>query len=112
MKPATAWAVMLLIVASLTLCELVVCPQAAAADTSCCHKSQSHSGHCPPKSAQDCPYSILERGKTSSTIATAPPAAVVQPDQLVTAENLACAPYESYPADSAKLFLSNRVLRI
>jgi hypothetical protein len=112
-----ASAMALILIGIVALCPALLCPLVAASQTSsdsCCHKSQTHSAPCPPKTVPDCPYSILEKSKTNpaathakwveAVVRTEPPAAlplagltVLTPCRLI---------------DSSSLFLRNRVLLI
>src|SRR5579862_8977417 len=63
MKRALASAMALVVLSVIALCPFVICPQT---DTdSCCHKPRTHSEPCSSKAVLDCPYSILEKSKTS-----------------------------------------------
>lgn len=96
----------------LAICPSMACPLTAGPQAGgCCHKS--HQGHhsC-PSPALDCPYLILERGKTAVTVSTAlaapqPVLPYVQPADSATATTTT-----SRVPDSADLFLRIRVLLI
>jgi hypothetical protein len=104
----------LLLLSAVAFCSLIACPLAAAANDSCCHKPQSHSGPpCHSKAVQHCPYLVLENGKTTP-IATYAVSVHIQP--VTPAFNLR----DTHPIvrtefrlpDSEGLFLRNRVLLI
>lgn len=62
--------VVTMLVGLLAVCPLTACAMApeVAAQHDCGHKSpQPQPRRCPLPSVQDCPYFILERGKTSQT---------------------------------------------
>ena len=69
MRASVASAMVLVLVSVIALCPAVACPLAAshAQSDSCCHKHQTPSAPCHAKSVPDCPYSILQKSKTSPT---------------------------------------------
>jgi hypothetical protein len=105
MRKAIASAMVLLLLSVVPLCALIACPVTVS---SCCHKQ-------PAKTLPDCPYSILQKGKTNPTaihaqwvgaIAQANRGAILPPPAGQTIE----APARLI--DTAGLFLRNRVLLI
>jgi hypothetical protein len=103
MRSAVASAVILVLLSAVALCPLIACSQAAP---SCCHK--------PAKTVPDCPYSILEKSKTTSTATHAK-----WVGSIVRTEHGATLPVASFTihaasrlVDAAGLFLRNRVLLI
>ena len=103
---SVALAMSAFLVSAIALCALIVCP--ASADThSCCHQN-------PPKSAPDCPYTILEKSKANPSLSQ-----VFWTGFTVNAGYTAPQLVFSHPVttecrlvDSAGLFLRNRVLLI
>ncbi len=51
----------------LTVCPLMAC--GFMLDSRCCHDSQSLPLSCPKATLQDCPYTLLEKGKTATAMA-------------------------------------------
>jgi len=114
MRTAAAFTMVLVLLGAVTFCSLIACPLAAAASDSCCHKPQSSSGPpCHSKTLQDCPYLLLENGKTAP-IATYAVTAHTQPvtPELTLQDGHSIVPAGFRLTDSAGLFLRNRVLLI
>ena len=103
MKAAATSAMILVLLSVIALCPVLVCPPSG----SCCHKPQT-------KTVPDCPYSILQKSKTSPTATHAKWAGT--PVRSVTSATLPVAAFAvSVPsrlADASGLFLRNRVLLI
>ena len=71
MRTILAWAMTLVLVSVIALCPAIACPLVAGGEThfgSCCHHPQSQHGPCPPKTAPACPYSILQKSKSTSQL--------------------------------------------
>jgi len=113
MRAAAAFTMVLALLGAVTFCSLIACPLAAAASDSCCHKPQSPSGPCHSKAVEDCPYLVLENGKTTP-IATYAVAAPIQPvtPELTLPDGRSIVHAEFRITDSAGLFLRNCVLLI
>jgi hypothetical protein len=54
----------LVLLSILTVCPLMAC--GPTLDSSCCHPSPAS---CPKTTLQECPYSLLEKGKTATAMA-------------------------------------------
>jgi hypothetical protein len=114
MRTAAAFTMVLVLLGAVTFCSLIACPLAAAANDSCCHKPQSSSGPpCHSKAVQDCPYLVLENGKTTP-IVTYAVAAHIQPvtPEFALQDSHSIVRAEFRLTDSAGLFLRNCVLLI
>jgi len=116
-KNAAAVALSVVLIAVIALCPSVICPLAAGQTDSgsCCHPHQQHSqpAPCPLKSLPNCPYTILEKSKTTPVVdlgnGIAPlPAALAPPLQTVSFLRID----RVYLADCSGAFLRNRVLLI
>jgi hypothetical protein len=117
MKTVVASAMSLFLASVAALCSSVACPLTTASHAhsgSCCHKPEPHPGPCPTKTVPDCPYTILEKSKTSPSVTHAQWAVSV-----VRAGHSAVLPIAapearvpSRTADAGGLFLRNRVLLI
>ena len=112
MRTAVSLTLAFVLVTFLAICPSMACPlNAGQRAGGCCHKSQQGHNSC-PRPVVDCPYLILERGKTALTVPTAvaPPKSVlpyIEPADLPTV----IAATSRVP-DSAGLFLRIRVLLI
>ena len=112
MRAAISFILALLLFTFLAVCASMACPLNVGPQAGgCCHKS--HQGHnsC-PSPVFDCPYVILEKGKT----ALAEPTAVAPPPSVIPCVQPADSPSViaaiSRVPDSADLFLRIRVLLI
>ena len=106
MKGMAASLIAVVLLGLLVLCPL---PLNALTDHSCCHKTQSHP-HCPLPTVQDCPYFILEKGKTAANLAAIAPV-------FIQTASISSTPYSTVSTgerlpDSADLYLQVRVLLI
>jgi len=104
------------LVAVVLLSLIAVCPLPACAMAlthhGCCHKSQTQP-RCPMPTLQDCPYFILEKGKTAPTVASFAPVLCRQiTSDFCTPDFLSTIRTEARLPDSAGLYLRVRVLLI
>ena len=115
MRTAVAIVATLLVLSVITACPLLACPlnaDYAAAGKSCCHKSHSAPKPCEP-TARNCPYDMLERGKTTPVLAHILSVALISTATVVPAPDRdSTAPAFSALSESLPLFLRIRVLRI
>jgi hypothetical protein len=116
MRAIVASIVVTVLVGLLAVCPLMACAMAPeiAAHHGCCRKSpQPQPTRCPLPSVQDCPYFILEKGKTSQTTAQVSVVAC-QPITAIfrVADQFFAARTETRLPDSAGLYLRVRVLLI
>lgn len=112
MRTAVSITLAFVLITFLAICPSMACPLNAGPQAGgCCHKS--HQGHnsC-PSPVLDCPYLILEKGKTAVAISTAlaPPQSVLQHFQPTDFSTLIAATFRV--PDAADLFLRIRVLLI
>jgi len=106
----------LMLLTMLAISKIMACPITAGSDgggESCCRKSQHPPTSCPRTTVRDCPYFILENGKTPNT---APPIVTftfhpTSTDNAVS-PNVSILPVESRLPNSADLFLRICVLRV
>jgi len=56
----------LVLLSILTVCPLMAC--GPALDSDCCHRSQPSPTSCPKTTLQECPYSLLDKGKTATAM--------------------------------------------
>src|SRR5258708_13732379 len=63
---AVARVLALVLLRILTACPLMAC--GPALDSDCCHRSQPSPTSCPKTTLQECPYSLLEKGKTATAM--------------------------------------------
>jgi len=92
------------------MCPLPACAMAQA--HACCHKSQTQP-HCPMPTVQDCPYFILEKGKTTPSVASLTPAlAQVMASDFHVPDPFFTVRTETRLPDSAGLYLRVRALLI
>jgi hypothetical protein len=117
MRAVVASAMVLVLVSVIALCPAVACPLMAASQApsgSCCHKPQTHPDPCPAKSVPDCPYSILQKSKTSPTATQAKwVGSIARMDHSVTLPvTVLTVTASSRLVDVSGLFLRNRVLLI
>jgi hypothetical protein len=111
MKGMVASLVAIVLLSLVAICPLPACAMALA-QHGCCHKSQAQP-HCPMPTLQDCPYFILEKGKTAPTIANFVPVLCRQPASDLWAPNsFSTIRTEARLPDSAGLYLRVRVLLI
>src|SRR5258708_20297261 len=66
MRFAVAAVMALVLLSILTVCPLMAC--GPVLDSDCCHRSQPSPTSCPKTTLQECPYSLLEKGKTATAI--------------------------------------------
>ena len=116
MRAIVASLVVTVLALILAVCPFTACAMApeVVAHHGCCHKSpQPQPARCPLPSIQDCPYFILEKGKTSQTTAQVWVVAC-QPITpiLRIADPFFTARTETRLPDSAGLYLRLRVLLI
>lgn len=102
-------AVSLAVIVLLGLLILCPLPMNALTDHSCCHKTQ-HQPRCPLPTVQDCPYFILEKGKTALDAAASVP--VFVQTATVTSEPFSTVYPEGRFLDSADRYLQVHVLLI
>jgi len=106
----------MVLVGLLAVCPLMACAMAPeiAPHHGCCHKSpQPQPARCPLPSIQDCPYFILEKGKTSQTTAQVAVTACRSITPILrVADHFFAALTETTLPDSAGLYLRLRVLLI
>jgi hypothetical protein len=102
MRLALAFVMTLTLVSVITLCPFIACPLQAG---SCCHHPQSQ--------VTPCPYSIIEKGKTSSA-AVYPVAVHFLPGNpaLYTAGHFSAVQPQCRLLNTSGIFLRNRVLLI
>jgi hypothetical protein len=72
----------LVLLGILTVCPLMAC--GLMLDNRCCHDSQSPPTSCPKTTLQECPYSLLEKGKTATAMAHVLSAALEQVSHAVS----------------------------
>jgi hypothetical protein len=103
--------VAIVLLSLLAICPLPACAMALA-QHGCCHKSQAQP-HCSMPTLQDCPYFILEKGKTAPTVASYAPALCRQTgSDLHAPDSFSAIRTEARLPDSAGLYLRVRVLLI
>jgi len=116
MKTAVAFMMALMLLSIVAVCPLMACPITAGSDgggESCCRKSQHPPTSCPRTTVRDCPYFILENGKTPNT-ASPIFTFIFHPTTTDTAVslNVSILPAESRLPNSAGLFLRIREMRV
>jgi len=110
MRAATAALTAVILLGLLALCPLPICAMPTA--HACCHKSQTPQ-HCPLPTIQDCPYFILEKGKTAPTVEAAVPVACPQNvADLRVSDCFSTIRTEIRLVDATGLYLRMRVLLI
>ena len=94
----------------LTVCPLMAC--GPALDSDCCHRSQP-SPTCPKTTLQECPYSLLEKGKTAAAVTQVLSVALdpVSPDVSVSDDYSFIQTTNRVPSSNG-LYLRIRVLLI
>ena len=115
-KTAVAFMMALMLLTIVAICPLMACPITAGSDgggESCCRKSQHPPISCPRTTVRDCPYFVLENGKTPNT-ASPIFTFIFHPTSTDSAvsPHLSIPPAESRLPNSAGLFLRIRVLRV
>ena len=116
MRTAVAVMMALMLLSIVAVCPLMACPITAGSSgggESCCHKSQHPPTSCPRTTVRDCPYFVLENGKTPKP-ALPIFAFVFLPasTDIAVSSHLSILPAESRLPNSAGLFLRIRVLRV
>src|SRR5438067_892681 len=116
MKTAVAFMLALMLLSIVAVCPLMACSIAGGSDgggESCCHKSQHPPASCPRTTVRDCPYFVLENGKTPDA-ASALFTICFHPilTDIAVSSHVSILPGESRLPNSAGLFLGIRVMRV
>ena len=116
MRTGVAVAMALMLLSIVAVCPLMACAVTVgshAGGESCCHKSQQRPTPCPRNTVPDCPYLVLENGKTPEAVA---PVAtfVVHPTSadIAVPSSVSVQPVDRGLPESTGLFLRIRVLRV
>jgi hypothetical protein len=112
-RAATSFLLALVLIGVVATCTSVACPLTVTAqDSGCCHRTH-HQRHNPcPSPVFDCPYLILEKGKTVLAVSQTPALSQSSLPDVRPADSVTAAVDSSRVPDSVDLFLRIRVFLI